>query len=226
MSKEIVRHMRLCLDCDADLNGRHGHSKRCVPCQEKQEKTMMKKRRKYSSKRCTHSGCELPHRAKGFCQVHYSRQMNGRSMDAAIKIISRRTACSVEGCDRKHYAKAFCSFHYRRWKEKRSLAGMRRELLVGTIRYTEDGYKRIKLRNGERGWMPEHRYVMEQHIGLPLLKHETVHHINGVRDDNRIENLELWSSSHPPGQRVADKIRWAKELLKQYESVRQLEMFN
>ena len=57
---------------------------------------------------------------------------------------------------------------------------------------------------------------MEQLLGRDLLGHEEVHHINGVRDDNRVENLELWSHSQPAGQRVEDKVAWAIEMLMLY----------
>ncbi|WP_209446402.1 HNH endonuclease [Streptomyces sp. MZ04] len=64
----------------------------------------------------------------------------------------------------------------------------------------------MKLEDGRI--IAEHRVVMEREIGRPLERGETVHHINGVRDDNRPENLEIWYSPQPYGQRVEDLIRY------------------
>jgi hypothetical protein len=62
----------------------------------------------------------------------------------------------------------------------------------------------------------QHREVMETKLGRKLVKGENVHHINGQRADNRIENLELWSTHQPAGQRVSDKIIFAKEIIARY----------
>jgi hypothetical protein len=57
---------------------------------------------------------------------------------------------------------------------------------------------------------------MEDMIGRRLVLNENVHHKNGVRNDKRPENLELWSSRQPKGQRVEDKVEYAVEILNQY----------
>ena len=71
-------------------------------------------------------------------------------------------------------------------------------------------------RNGGTRSIMEHRYVMQQHLGRTLYDHETVHHVNGNRQDNRLENLELFSSRHGPGQRVIDKVQFAIDMLRLY----------
>jgi hypothetical protein len=85
----------------------------------------------------------------------------------------------------------------------------------------KEGYKQLLLKNhpnsSKSGYVMEHIVIISKHIGRPLRKGETVHHKNGIRDDNRIENLELWSKSHPYGQRVIDKIKWCKEFLELYD---------
>jgi hypothetical protein len=69
------------------------------------------------------------------------------------------------------------------------------------------------------GIVQEHTVVMSQLLGRPLLPRENVHHKNGVKTDNRPENLELWLSHQPKGARVNDLVEWAREILAQYGDV-------
>lgn len=80
-------------------------------------------------------------------------------------------------------------------------------------RVNREGYVQ---RSRDGGLQLQHRFVMEERLGRPLWPDETVHHKNGDRSDNRLENLELWSKWQPAGQRVEDKIAYARELLARY----------
>lgn len=63
----------------------------------------------------------------------------------------------------------------------------------------------------------QHRIVMESILGRTLYDDETVHHRNGVRDDNRPENLELWVGAPVRGIKVEDAVAWAREILRRYD---------
>ncbi len=168
---------------------------------------------------CGFEGCENLKSNPNFCSKH--QQRFNRYGDASIvkpRYRSTKKCLVVENgqeCERKHCAKDLCQMHYRRF----SLYGDPL-LKLRSGDKTPARYKVLKRKEHpnarSNGNILEHRLVMSEAIGRPLLDHENVHHINGDRFDNRLENLELWSVSQPSGQRIPDKVEWALELLKLY----------
>lgn len=76
------------------------------------------------------------------------------------------------------------------------------------------GHPRARAKNP---YVLEHVLVMEDNLGRHLVADESVHHLNGVKDDNRVENLELWVRPQPSGIRASDALVWAREVVARYE---------
>ena len=163
------------------------------------------------------------------CKSHYARVRNhGELADLTTPIINRfkdKGGCSAPLCTRKEKVKGFCDAHYRRTRAGASLDAPlteRRNDDGDRDWYDHEGYlyRRVRRPNkdGQLRWVQEaqHRVIMEEHLGRKLMAHENVHHINGMRGDNRVENLEIWNTSQPAGQRIYQKLDWAKSLLESY----------
>ena len=123
--------------------------------------------------------------------------------------------CQIDDCSKAHIAKGMCQMHYRRNR----LHGNPNFIMNDGSTNDKYGYVQIRIikGNGKSGkYKYEHRIVMEQMIGRELLANESVHHKNGIRNDNRPQNLELWSKGQPAGQRVEDKVEYALEILRLY----------
>ncbi len=84
----------------------------------------------------------------------------------------------------------------------------------------KSGYVLVRVPDHPRarssGYVFEHILVMEDLLGRFLLTDENVHHRNGVKDDNRPANLELWVRPHPPGIRAVEALSWARDIIRRY----------
>lgn len=139
-------------------------------------------------------------------------------MDEMIK-----AKCEYGECEKpKDKTGTLCSMHRSRRSHGRSMDGPPRpQRQRGTGNKTVHGYIRKYAPDhpnaSARGYVMEHVIIMSEILGRPLLPGENVHHKNGVRDDNRPENLELWVTHQPQGQKPEDLVAWAEEILERYK---------
>ena len=128
---------------------------------------------------CEVEGCGRKHAAKGMCLMHYKRL---RSRGTVEKFTSPpKPAC--DHCEREAIARGLCPRHWKQWRLTGDPlhADKRRE---GDT-YLNRGYAITRGRDGT----PEHRVVTAAQPG------EVVHHIDGDRSNNAIENLAVLSAS-------------------------------
>ncbi len=175
---------------------------------------------------CAVQSCPRKAVTRGWCHGHYLRwQRTGDVREDDPLARPSGDGCALEDCERGAHSGGLCRSHARRQRLYGDpYAGRPPRTITGDGSLSHGYWYRV-VRPDEVHLVPpgrrkefEHRLIMAAQLGRPLLPDEVVHHRNGDRLDNRPENLELWSTAQPRGQRVEDKLAFALLLIDRYDT--------
>ena len=175
---------------------------------------------------CAVDGCGRRAVTRGWCHGHSLRWSRTGEVQADRPLRRpERDDGAVEGCGDGAVSGGLCRAHARRRRLYGDPEGGRpRRLRTPEGGCVSHGYGKVPVVPAERHLVPdgrlhelEHRLVVARRLGRPLRTDEVVHHRNGDRLDNSPEDLELWTTAQPKGQRVEDQLAWAWAIVRRYD---------
>jgi len=136
---------------------------------------------------CIIENCGKVNYAYGYCVMHDARKRKYGDPLKAREYLEGggKGICSIRDCDKKVRAKFFCIKHLNRFTKYGNPFRLKK-MPNGAGHIRKIGYKMITV-NGKQ--VMEHRHFIEVSLGRKLNSNEDVHHINGDKRDNHIDNL-------------------------------------
>lgn len=145
----------------------------------------------------------------------------GNEFTAGNRDVDRKLSCGCARTKIEHQRLKLIGIHQPSFELISARPNEHGIKIIHPKKHRKDGYVELYLPNhptaDNRGYIHEHRFMMEIRLGRTLLPGESVHHKNTVRHDNQDSNLELWTIPQRKGGRVSDLLEWAINFIQIYE---------
>jgi len=163
--------------------------------------------------RCQFAGCKNHARSRGLCGGHAYQRDNGIAL-RPLKHKNKGKPCKFNGCTKPARGLGYCAGHYTQARKGQKPVELKPPPSGMTLRVGSLGYVDAYLypdhplyQYAKDAGVPmrrdlHHRLVMAERVGRRLLSTETVHHKDGNRANNSLDNLELRHGNHGQGQKI------------------------